>query len=46
MGIEYNVGSGFGLTRGSDHGIMKFNIELERFVGAIFGPSSDSGWFF
>lgn len=45
-GIEYNVGPGFGLTAGSDHVIMKFNLELERFVGAIFGPSSDSGWFF
>ena len=45
-GIEYNLGPGFGLTRGSDHVIMKFNVELERFVGAIFGQSSDSGWFF
>jgi hypothetical protein len=45
-GIEYNVGPGFGLTGGSDHVIVKFNLELERFVGAIFGPSSDSGWFF
>jgi hypothetical protein len=45
-GIEYNFGPGFGLTRGSDHVIMKFNVELERFVGAIFGQSSDSGWFF
>jgi hypothetical protein len=45
-GIEYNVGPGFGLTAGSDHVIMKFNVELERFVGAIFGPSSDHGWFF
>ncbi len=45
-GIEYNLGPGFGLTRGSDHVIMKFNLELERFVGAIFGPSSESGWFF
>jgi len=45
-GIEYNLGPGFGLTRGSDHVIMKFNVELERFVGAIFGPSSDVGWFF
>jgi hypothetical protein len=45
-GIEYNIGPGFGLTRGSDHVIMKFNVELERFVGAIFGPSSDSSWFF
>jgi hypothetical protein len=45
-GIEYNIGPGFGLTRGSDHVAVKFNLELERFVGAIFGPSSDSGWFF
>jgi hypothetical protein len=45
-GIEYNIGPGFGLTGGSDHVVMKFNIELEKFVGAIFGPSSDSGWFF
>ena len=45
-GIEYNLGPGFGLTRGSDHVIVKFNLELERFVGAIFGPSSDKGWFF
>ena len=45
-GIEYNIGPGFGLTRGSDHVLVKFNLELERFVGAIFSPSSDSGWFF
>ena len=44
-GIEYNIGPGFGLTRGSDPVIVKFNLELEKFVGAIFGPSSDSGWF-
>lgn len=45
-GLEYNVGPGFGLTRGSDHVIVKFNVELERFVGALLGKSSDSGWFF
>ncbi len=45
-GIEYNVGPGFGLTRGSDHVIVKFNVELERFVGAIFGSSADTSWFF
>jgi hypothetical protein len=39
-GIEYNVGPGFGLTRGSDHVIVKFNIEFERFVGALFAPPS------
>jgi hypothetical protein len=45
-GIEYNVGPGFGLTHDSDRVILKFNIELERFVGALFSHSSDSGWFF
>ena len=34
-GVEYNVGPGFGLTRGSDHVIVKFNVELERFVGTV-----------
>jgi hypothetical protein len=46
QGVEYNLGPGFGLTRGSDHVIMKFNLELEKFVGALFGPSSESSWFF
>ena len=36
-GIEYNVGPGIGLTSGSDRVIMKFNLELERYVGALFG---------
>ena len=45
-GIEYNVGPGFGLTRGSDQIIMKFNLGLEHFVGALFGPSAETGWFF
>jgi hypothetical protein len=45
-GIEYNLGPGFGLTRGSDHVIVKFNLELEEFLGALLGPSSDSSWFF
>ena len=44
-GIEYNTGVGFGLTRGSDQVIVKFNLELEKYIGAIFGPSSGSGWF-
>ncbi len=35
-GLEYNVGVGYGLTRGSDRVIFKFNLELERFVGALF----------
>jgi hypothetical protein len=33
-GIEYSVGPGFGLTKGSDHVVVKFNIELERWLGA------------
>jgi hypothetical protein len=45
-GLEYNFGVGYGLTRGSDHVIVKFNVELERFVGALFRSSSGSGWFF
>jgi len=45
-GIEYNLGPGFGLTAGSDHVVMKFNIELEKFVGALFGPSPENGWFY
>jgi hypothetical protein len=45
-GFEYNVGPGIGLTRGSDHVLVKFNFELERFIGAILGPSSENGWFF
>ena len=35
-GIEYNVGPGIGLTRGSDQVIMKFNLELEHFIGTLF----------
>ena len=42
--FEYNLGPGFGLTRGSDHVVFKFNLEVERFLGAIFGPSRDSSW--
>jgi hypothetical protein len=45
-GFEYSVGPGLGLTRGSDHVLLKFNVGFERFIGAIFGPSSDSSWFF
>lgn len=41
-GVEYNLGPGFGLTRGSDRVIMKLNLSIERFVCALFGPSSDS----
>jgi hypothetical protein len=44
--VQYNIGPGFGLTRGSDHVIVKFNLEVEGFLGSLFGPSSDNGWFF
>lgn len=43
-GIEYSIGPGFGLTRGSDRVIVKFNVALEKYIGALFGPSS--GWLF
>ena len=43
-GIEYSFGPGFGLTRGSDRVIVKFNVGLEKYIGALFGPSS--GWIF
>lgn len=39
-GIEYSFGAGFGLTHGSDPVLIKLNISFERFVGALFGPSS------
>jgi len=45
-GLEYNAGVGYGLTRKSDRIIFKVNLELERFVGAIFKSSSQGGWFF
>jgi hypothetical protein len=35
-GIEYSIGPGIGLTRGSDRVITKFNLELERFIGSLF----------
>jgi hypothetical protein len=44
--LRYNIGPGFGLTRGSDRVIVKFNLEAEGFVGSLFGPSSEHGWFF
>ena len=43
-GLEYNFGVGVGLTSGSDHVVVKFNVELEKYVGAIFGPSSTKAW--
>jgi hypothetical protein len=36
LGIEYSVGPGIGLTRGSDRVVTKFNLEFEHFVGALF----------
>ncbi len=45
-GLEYNVGLGFGLTRGSDPVIFKVNLELERYVGALFKKAPSESWFF
>ncbi len=45
-GIEYNIGPGFGLTPNSDHVLLKFNLELERFIGALLGPSPAGAWFY
>jgi hypothetical protein len=39
-GMEYSFGPGFGLTRGSDRVIVRFNLGLEKFIGSLFGPSS------
>jgi hypothetical protein len=36
LGIEYSVGPGIGLTRGSDRVITKVNLEFEHFIGALF----------
>lgn len=44
-GIGYSVGPGFGLTNGSDRVLLKFNLEFEKYVGALF-KSRDGGWFF
>ncbi len=40
-GIEYSVGPGFGLTHGSDRTLVKFNLGLEKYIGALFGPSTN-----
>ncbi|HKA34220.1 MAG TPA: hypothetical protein VKH64_13450 [Candidatus Binatia bacterium] len=40
-GIEYSLGPGFGLTHGSDRTLVKFNLGLEKYIGAIFGPSTN-----
>jgi hypothetical protein len=40
-GLGYSIGPGFGLTHGSDRMLFKFNIELEKYIGAIFGPSTN-----
>lgn len=40
-GIEYSIGPGFGLTHGSDRTLFKFNLGLEKYIGAIFGPSNN-----
>jgi hypothetical protein len=36
MGVEFNLGPGIGLTRGSDQVITKVNLEFDHFVGALF----------
>src|SRR5215471_11133295 len=41
--LEYNC-VGVGLTSGSDHVVVKFTVELEKYIGAIFGPSSTKAW--
>ena len=43
---RYNFGVGRGLTRGSDRVIVKFYLELERFIGSVFKASREDGWFF
>ena len=35
-GLEYNVGPGIGLTRGSDQVLLKLNLELEHFIGSLW----------
>ena len=40
-GLGYSIGPGFGLTHGSDRTLFKFNVELEKYIGAIFGPSTN-----
>jgi len=35
-GLEYNLGAGFGLTRGSDQVLVKLNLEFEHFIGRLF----------
>lgn len=45
-GIEYSVGPGIGLTSGSDRVLVKFNFEIEKYVGALLGASPESSWFF
>ncbi|OIR01502.1 hypothetical protein GALL_164030 [mine drainage metagenome] len=45
-GLEYNIGRGYGLTRGSDHVIFKVNLKLERYVGALVRASPDHAWLF
>ncbi len=44
--VEYSIGPGFGLTRGSDRVIVKFNLGFEGFVGALAGHSPEGSWFF
>jgi hypothetical protein len=43
--IGYSFGPGFGLTNNSDRVVVKFNLEFEKYVGALF-KAGDNGWFF
>lgn len=45
FGIEYSFGAGFGLTHGSDRVLIKLNFAFERFIGALFAPSSPTARF-
>src|SRR5262249_13787882 len=43
-GLEDNFGAGVGLTSGSDHVVVKFKVELAKYICAIFGPSYTKAW--
>ena len=44
IGLEYNFGVGVGLTSDRIVVVVKFNLALEKYIGAIFGPSSSNAW--
>jgi hypothetical protein len=45
-GIGYSIGPGFGVTRGSDRVLVKFNLEFERYIGMLLHTSSEEHWFY